>query len=67
MSVNAPKPEEMPAIDYADHTVEVDMRWLIARRNELNKLAESSESADGKTPDDSELDASQISELLNRK
>ena len=67
MSVNAPKPEETPAIDYADHTVEVDMRWLLARRQERNKLAESSEAADGETPDGSELDPSQISELLNRK
>ncbi|MBC7982930.1 MAG: hypothetical protein H7Y02_03655 [Candidatus Obscuribacterales bacterium] len=66
MSLEAPKPIAMPSIDYADHTVEIDTRWLFADRPELDaKMKAAEESRDhGDTRVGVDLTATQINELL---
>jgi hypothetical protein len=67
MAINSPKPTEIPSIDYADHTLEVDTRWLLAHREQLQaQKGAMEEGADGAdlSPD---LSSTQINELLNRK
>jgi hypothetical protein len=63
MSVNAPKPIEMLPIDYADHTLEVDIRWLLAEKQELSKQADAIDADDPRAATD--LTAEQVQELLN--
>lgn len=67
MSVDAPKPVPIEPIDYADHTVEMDTRWLLADRPEIKAAMESAaEAMDNEDPRvDSDLTATQVNELLN--
>ena len=68
MSVNAPKPEIMPPIDYADHTVEVDTRWLFTDRPDSKVRSGSSEARTDEDPrDGADLTPAQINELLNAR
>jgi hypothetical protein len=68
MSVNASKHEELPAIDYADHTVEIDTRGLFANRPEFKAHAESSQVGQhGEAATGAELTPSQTHELLSRR
>jgi len=65
MSVNAPKPVEMLPIDYADHTLEVDIRWLLAEKPELSKHSDAGDTEDPRAAVG--LTAEQVEDLLNRK
>jgi hypothetical protein len=64
MSVNAPKPLDMLPIDYADHTLEVDIRWLLSERPELSEHAGNEDTEDPRTA--ANLTAEQVEELLSR-
>jgi hypothetical protein len=65
MSVDAPKPVPMQPIDYADHTLEVDTRWLLADRPELKEAMERASEAMDEDPRITDLTATQVNELLN--
>ncbi len=69
MPINAPKPHEMQPIDYADHTLEMDTRWMLADKPELKAQVKSS---DAETDDEdprvgADLTETQINELLHRR
>jgi hypothetical protein len=57
MSIDAPKPVALPEIDYSEHTLEMDTRWLFANKPELKR-------ADSSAIDGSDLDDTQVNELL---
>ena len=60
MTIEAPKPASLPDIDYAEHTLEMDTRFLFANQPEL-KRAYDSHAVGGK-----DLDDTQVNELLSK-
>jgi hypothetical protein len=68
MSVNAPKPEAMPHIDYADHTLEIDTRWMLTERPGLKARKTSSDTGANEDPGvGADLTATQVNELLHAR
>ena len=66
MSADAPRPVEMLPIDYADHTLEVDIRWLLAEKQEQAKRAAGTDADDNDDPRAAtSLSPEQVDELLN--
>ena len=61
MSVDAPKPAVAPQIDYADHTLEVDTRFLFANNPQLKAFIDGHRNAES-----SDLDETQVNELLTQ-
>ena len=59
MSLEAPKQAVLPDIDYAEHTLEMDVRFLFADQSRFKKDAAASE------PE--HLDDTQVNELLNKQ
>lgn len=66
MSADAPRPVEMLPIDYADHTLEVDIRWLLAEKQEQAKRSAGANDNDNDDPRAAlSLTPEQVEDLLN--
>lgn len=63
MSADAPLPIDMLPIDYADHTLEVDIRWLLAEQAKQTAGNDAGDTDDLHAVPD--LSADQVDALLN--
>jgi hypothetical protein len=67
MPENAVKPPDQSFIDYADHTVEMDIRWMLNDKSNTPTQPRDASSTNDDPTVVLDLTATQVHELLNDK